>query len=294
MEENKSSGNRAMLILLALLLLGSLAGNFMLYKAKGTNEVVIQEKDVVIDSLVDARVSVETELNTTMMELESYRGKNEELDKLLNEAQDKLKQREGKIRSMLKDKKGMDKMVAELKAELEEIKKIKDQYLDKIDALTLENEQLKGTITMISQKADSLQGEISSASSLKVEYVKVKTSKLRYNGKAVETGLARRTEKFEVDFSVMDNKLAKAGEHTAYVRVLQPDGNVLGELGKFTIKSTGMESGYTGAETFNYDKSKKDFHVDFTDEKYRFQKGTYIVEIYIDGNLHTSGYYELK
>ncbi len=294
MEENKSSGNKAILIVLLLLLLGSLAGNFYLYKARGTGEVIIQEKEVVIDSLVDARVSVEGELKAAQAELESYRGSNEELNKLLDEAKEKLKQREGRIKGMVKDKKSMDKLIEDLKKELEEIKALRDQYLEKIDELAAENEQLKNTLTLVSQSKDSLQSQINDASALKIEYVKVNTFKLRYNGKPVETGLARRTEKFEVCFSVMDNKLAKPGEHTVYLRVTQPEGGVLGEKGKFTVKGKGIETGYTGAETFDYTKTKKDFCMNFTDEKYKFPKGTYMVDIFIDGELHTSGYYELK
>lgn len=295
MEENKSSSNKAMLILLALLLLGSLAGNFYLYKARDTNVVTIQEKEVVIDSLVDARVSVETELNVALAELETYRGKSAELDSLLNDAQAKLKQRQSYIKSLLRDKKSTNALLADLRKELEDVKVMRDQYLERIDELTAENEKLKTEIVIVSQRNDSLSGELKNAGALNVEYVTVKSYKLRYNGKAVETSLARRAEKIEVCFSIMDNKYADVKEHTTYLRIMQPeDKGVLGEQGKFIVKSNGVETGYTASETFNYNKSKKDFCFNFTDEKYRFPKGTYIIDIFIDGELHTSGYYDLK
>jgi hypothetical protein len=294
MEENKSSGNKAGLILLALLLLASIAGNFYLYKTKDTNEVVIQEKGVVIDSLVEARVSIETELNVAMAELESYKGKNAELDSIINEQIAKLKDREGRIRAMIRDRKSKNKLVGELRAELADFQKEKEQYLDKIDELSAENEKLKSEIVIKDLTNDSLSSELKSAGALKVEYVKVRSAKIRYNGKEKETSLARRAEKMEVCFSIMDNKVAETGERTVYARIMQPDGVVLGEKGKFEVKGRGVETGYTGSETFDYDRNKKDFCFDFTDEKYKFQKGTYLIDIFIDGELHTSGYYDLR
>lgn len=294
MEENKSSGGKATLILLALLLLTSVAGNFYLYKTKNTNEVVIEEKGVVIDSLVEARVSLETEINVAMAELESYKGKNAELDSIINEQIAKLKDREGRIRVMIRDRKSKDKLVGNLRAELADFQKEKEQYLDKIDELSVENEKLKSEIVIKTLANDSLNSELKSAGALKVEYVKVRSAKIRYNGKEKETSLARRAEKMEVCFSIMDNKVAEEGERTVYARIMQPDGVVLGEKGTFEVKGRGVETGYTGSEIFNYDRNKKDFCFDFTDEKYKFQKGTYLIDIFIDGELHTSGYYDLR
>ncbi len=294
MTENNSSKGKATLILLTLLLLASIAGNFYLYKVKDTSEVTIQEKGVVIDSLVEARVSIETELNVALAELESYKGKNAELDEELNKQIAKLKDREGRIRNMIRNRKSSEKLIGELKAELADFQKEKEAYLDKIDELTTENEQLKSEIVIKDITNDSLSSKLKSAGALKVEYVKVRSAKIRYNGKEKETSIARRTEKMEVCFSIMDNSVAETGERTVYARIMQPDGVVLGEKGKFPVKGRGVETGYTGSETFNYDGTKKDFCFDFTDEKYKFPKGTYLIDIFIDGELHTSGYYDLR
>jgi predicted nucleic acid-binding Zn-ribbon protein len=294
MTDNKSSSNKATLVLLALLLLASVAGNFYLYKTKDTNEIVIEEKGVVIDSLVEARVAIETELRTALTELENMKGESEEKDQKIEEQIAKLKDREQRIRAMIKDRKAKDKLVAGLRAELEDFKKEREQYLDKIDELTAENEQLKSEIVIKNVTNDSLSSKLKSAGALKVEYVKVRSAKIRYNGKEKETSIARRTEKMEVCFSIMDNSVAETGERTVYARIMQPDGVVLGEKGKFPVKGRGVETGYTGSETFNYDGSKKDFCFDFTDEKYTFPKGTYLIDIFIDGELHTSGYYDLR
>lgn len=293
MGENNSSG-RAVLILLALLLLVSVAGNFYLYKVRDSNEVVIQEKGVVIDSLVEARVKIETEFNVALAELESYRGKNAELDEELNKQIAKLKDREGRIRGMIRNRKSSDKLIGELRAELADFQKEKELYLEKIDELSVENAKLKTEIVLKDMTNDSLSGVIKSAGALKVAEVKVQSFKIRYNGKEVETSLARRAEKMKVCFSIMDNEVAKIGERVVYARIMQPNGEVLGEKGKFNVEGRGIETGYTGSETFDYDRSKKDFCFDFTDEKYKFQKGTYLIDIFIDGELHTSGYYDLR
>lgn len=296
MEDNREnkSGNKAVAILLGVLLLGSLAGNFYLYKARDNKEMVINDKEVVIDSLVEARVSIESELEATRLELESYRGKSAELDSLLNDANRKLTEKENQIKRLVKDRKSADKLIAELKKEREELAKLREEYENRIDDLVAENENLKNTVNVVTITRDSALGKLTEAGALRVEYVTVKTYKVRGSGKQVETGLARRAEKMEVCFAIMDNKFAQAGTHEVHWRVLQPNGGVLGEKGKFMVKDQGIESGYTAMETFEYDKNRKDICLNFMDEKYKFEKGTYVVELFVDGVLHTSGFYELK
>jgi len=294
MEENKSSGGKATLILLALLLLASIAGNFYLYKTKNTNEVVIQEKVGVIDSLVEVRVSIENELNAALADLDNRVAENDEQAKEIDEQKELLIKRKNRIQNLIRSGMSKNKIIEALKLEKEGFEKEREEFLERIDELSNENEELKSEIVLKNITNDSLSGKLKSAGALKVEYVKVKSVRIRYNGKEKETSLARRAEKMEVCFSIMDNKVAKTGERTVYARIMQPDGVVLGEKGKFAVVGRGVETGYTGSETFSYDRSKKDFCFDFTDEKYKFQKGTYLIDIFINGELHTSGYYDLR
>lgn len=293
-EKNSNSGSRAIIILLAVLLVGSLIGNIYLYKARGTSEVAIVEKQGVIDSVKDASDAIELELEEVKEELTVSEGKNVKLDSVNAYYKNAFSQSQARVKALMSGNLSKEQKIAELAKELETVKALKEEYFDRIDQLEAENLELKSTLNVVSKSKDSLEGELKSAGALRIIEVEVKTFKIKSNGKPLETAKASRTEKFEACFSIMDNKVAKEGERTVYLRIMQPEGGVLGEQGTFTVKGKGIETGYTAMEIFNYTKSKKDFCLGFTDEKYDFKKGTYVVDIFIDGELHTSGYYDLK
>lgn len=293
-EKKSNSGSRAIIILLSVFLIGSLIGNIYLYKQRANNQVTIVEKQGVIDSVQDAKDAIEQELEEVTEELEVKEGENAKLDSVNAYYKKIFSQSQARVKALMNSNLSKEQIIAELNKELEAVKALKEEYFDRIDQLEQENKELKNSLTLVNQTKDSLEGELKNAGALRIEYVTVKTYKIRGSGKELETAKASRTEKFETCFSIMDNKVAKEGEHTVYLRVMQPEGGVLGEKGKFTVKSKGIETGFTASETFTYTKSKKDFCLNFIDEKYNFKKGTYVIDIFIDGELHTSGYYDLK
>jgi chromosome segregation ATPase len=99
-----------------------------------------QEKE----NLVTANLDIEKELNDTYTELNQYKGINSRLDSLLAEANGKVDEQKARIQSLLKKKEGNTaKRNKELLSQLEELKKLRDEYLERIDALLVENEMLK-------------------------------------------------------------------------------------------------------------------------------------------------------
>ena len=128
--------NRSSLILLLLLLVGSVG--FNIYQFKNHSTTVI-EHGTQVDSLINARVEVERELAGISVELEKYRGIAGNLDSLLNDANGKIEAQENKIRKLIAGEKDLNKLNKKLKAELEELRKLRDEYLEKIDGLMAEN-----------------------------------------------------------------------------------------------------------------------------------------------------------
>ena len=126
--------------LLIILLIASLALNAYLFTSKNTMQ---DDYKVEKDSLITARVDVEKELTDTYTELNQYKGINSRLDSLLSEANGKVDEQKAKIDALIKREGNSKKLNKELQAELAELKKLRDQYLEKIDALLVENEQLK-------------------------------------------------------------------------------------------------------------------------------------------------------
>ncbi len=290
MDTNNPSQKNNSTKLLLVLLIASLALNAYLFSSRSNlQESYKTEKD----SLITARVDVEKELTDTYAELNQYKGINTRLDSLLQEANGKVDIQKSKIESLIRKEGNTNSINKQLKAELEELKKLRDQYLEKIDALLVENEQLKKDKTDLSTTVETLsknlENTVNTASVLKAEYIKVDTYKKRSNDKYTTTAMAKRTNKLEACFSVLENKIAKSGNKIVYMRVIEPGGKVLGNRtdGSSTFRQNGSTEDllFTMNKTIDYSNAKQDLCMSWEEQDRVFSAGTYIIEIYIDGNL---------
>ncbi len=293
--EKKGDKKAIWIILLAI------SGIFNIYQWQNNNSVV-ESYEVKNDSLVSAKMDIEKELGETYQELNQYKGINERLDSLLAEANTNIDSQKARIEKLLKNEKNSASLNKKLKAELAELKTLRDEYLDKIDKLLVENEQLKKDkeelTSTVENLSKNLESTVNQASVLKSEYMKVKTYKKRGNSKFVETAMAKRTNKMEVCFSVLDNKIAKAGERDVYLRIVEPGGKTMGARSEgsntFKMANSGEEVQFTSSIKMTYDASKQDLCLHWEEADRVFSPGTYVIEIYIDGNLSGATSYVLK
>ncbi len=293
--EKKSSNNKIWIILFAL------SAIFNIYQWQNTNTVV-ERMEVKNDSLATAKYDVEKELEETYQELNQYKGINSRLDSLLAEANGTIEQQRSRIEKMLKNERNSAALNKKLKAELEDLKKMRDEYLEKIDKLLVENEQLKQDNQELTNTVENLsrnlENTVNKASVLKSEYVKVKAYKKRGSSKYSETALAKRTNKMEVCFSVIENKIAKPGEKDVYLRIVEPGGKTLGDRSSgsstFRLAQSDEEVQFTSTAKINYDNSKQDLCLNWEEKERVFAPGTYVVELYVEGNLSAASSFVLK
>ena len=104
-----------------------------------------------------------------------------------------------------------------------------------------------------------------------------------------ETSMAKKVIKFSACFSVMDNKVAPAGKKTLYLRIVAPDGKVVGgpeaSSGKFK-NSKGEDVQFTVSKDIDYANAKLDECLEYNEpDKEKFSPGSYTVEVYVDGTL---------
>ena len=157
-------------------------------------------------------------------------------------------------------------MLFRSKKQLAELQALRDEYLARIDSLIAANDSLKAAnkdLTVEKQNltynvqslSKNLESTVATASVLKAEYIKVSMYKRRGNGKYVITPIARRTNKMEVCFDIMDNKIAKSGSRTVYLKVTEPGGKTIGNRssgsGSFNTPA-GEEVLYTATTTVDY------------------------------------------
>ncbi|MES2691644.1 MAG: hypothetical protein V4658_14650 [Bacteroidota bacterium] len=295
--QNQSKSTQYALIVLLLL---SLIANVFQFK---NNKDDVTERDYKIDTLETVRIDLEKELATTDLELEKYRGISANLDTLLNDANAKVSAQEKKIRNLIATEKNQSKLNKKLRVELEELRKLKEEYLEKIDQLITENEGLKQeneiksqAINQLYEEKKGLQGKVTTASQLKAEYVKVNSYKKKSSGKFVETSLAKRTNKLEVKFTVLDNKVAEPGDKMIYIVVKEPTGKTLAgmSMAKFNMAVTNEEMDATASYKLPYTGEKQDVTLAYEGEDKMLTSGTYNIDIYIDGTLVNTSTYILR
>jgi len=297
MENNnsKNNNNKIGLIILLLLLLGSIGINVFQY-SQHSDAVVAHVSEM--DSLNTVKLEVERELESTSLELDKYKGIASNLDSLLGNANDALKMQEQKIRDIISKEKNLGMLNSKLKIELEILKNLKDEYLEKIDSLMVENgalkaqnAQLANAVTGLNKDKQGLEKTVETASLLNVEYIKVTAYKKKNSGKLVESNMAKRTNKIDVCFTIMDNKVRPQGEVIAYLRILSPDGKPLPGMNKGVVKINGEELECTSNLKVNYKNEKQNVCLAYDGMERNLESGTYSIEVYIDNNeVHKSNF----
>src|SRR5690606_19563430 len=127
------------IILLALLLIGSVGGN--IYQYFNTKEIIIEKENIqtVADTMSQRKTELEVEVMKITDELNQFQGRNEQLDSLLAEANEKIDQQKRQIARLIDSK--QDHQI--LQARYEDLRRLKDEYLRQIDQLLAENKELR-------------------------------------------------------------------------------------------------------------------------------------------------------
>lgn len=300
METNNKS-NKGVLILLVLLLIGSIGYNVYQYTSAKEDHELMQAR---IDTVYIEKGKVQEELNLTSNELDKYKGISDSLDNVVNEQQKELQDLETKIKNLkIAAKKDASKK-KELEDAIAEYKQKYDEALEKIDQLITENNMLKNqnaelttNVQQLTEDKTNLQQKVNTAALVKTEYLKIKTMKKKAIGDGyAETSLAKKVDKFNICFALLDNKLAETGDKPVHVRIIGPDKKVIAQ-GNSTFKrtDTGEEVAFSSTLFVEYkNSSKKEVCIDYSESSQGYTAGNYTIEIYVDQVLSAAGGVVLK
>jgi hypothetical protein len=292
-EKEKSRKRRIVIILWSVvaILLGSNAVTLWLLMQK-KNEV-IQVKTVTEKVIV--------ERDNVMADLEALKKDYELLETSDAAIQKDIEEKRGKIDSLLKQAakhKGDAYMIRKLKEETETLRSIMKGYVRTIDSLNTLNQTLvaeKKTVmkqltvekekqtTLIKEK-DELKSTIAKGSILSCFNITAKAVAYRRGGKKeIETSKARKAEKLKVSFTLGENKIAKPGEKTVFIRIMTPDGKEMAKSYDDNYKFIFNKSvGYwAGKETLNYANTEIT-GVTYCEGQGEFVPGNYIIEVVCD------------
>lgn len=291
-EENKKKSG--LLWVLIVLLAISNAVVFWMYwqeKNKVASEIVIKEQVVV------ERDNVKSDLLQLQKDFDNLQTN----DKAL---QAEIEAKKAEIAQLLQDAekhKGDAYIISKLRKETETLRQIMRGYVRTIDSLGTLNKTLivekdnvlkeldteKGKITTLNKEKDELKATIQKGSILSCFNIIAKGVRYRNGGKKeLETSKASRAEKIKVTFTLGENKIAKSGEKTVFVRIITPDGKEMAKSYddnyRFTFeKSNGY---FAGKQAINYANIEVS-GVTYCEGQGEMVPGNYIIELTCEGAI---------
>ena len=230
--ENQQSSNtnlKVIIGILAFLLVASLAYMYkMSSDAKETQTTLVDEKSKVMSELEALKVSYDKAIaeNTSMSdELIAERDK---VVKLMEE----LEKSKGDVKALQKYKQqafALQSKNTELLAQVENLKKENTKLTTERDSTaTVLVESKKYNEVLIGQN-EELSKTVEKGSKLSVLNLQTRGYKERSSGKQIETDKASRADLLKVNFTIAENAIAKQGDRTYYVQIIDSKNNVLGD-----------------------------------------------------------------
>lgn len=196
---------------------------------------------------------------------------------------------------------GYQEKIKQLEAEISTLKGIAKHYLEEISRLNKENEGLRQELTSEKDRNQNLTRENESYSRNNAELnetVKL-AKKLNVTGLSLQALNKKdnneknitKAKKLGVSFTVSPNNTAAPGMKTFYVRIVSPEGTLLGSGPSFTYDGTTVQS--TASREMEYTNDELPVSIYWTVNT-TLTPGDYTVEVFADGYRLKTGRYTMN
>lgn len=286
-KQNSNSSLKVIIAVLAISLVGSLV---YMYKMSSDSAVVekqlISEKDSVMGDLQKLKATYDIAIaeKTTLSE-ELVVEKNKVVQLIEN-----LKKSKGDVVSLLKYKNDFKKLENKMKllvAENDLLKEQNQQLTFERDSTIVELGQSKKYNDALVTQNKNLFKTVEIASALSILNLKVEAIKERSSGKQIITEKAKKANKLKICFTIAENKLAKSGDKSYYVQVIDSRNNIIGEKKTLAFEKE-EDLKYSFLTVVKY-QNKTTVVCEYIKAKATgdFEKGTYFVNVF-DGKQMVS------
>ena len=288
--KNNNSSLKAVIAVLAVLLIGSLV---YIFKLSSDTEVVkteltttMTEKESVMKDLQELKATYDAAIaeNTSMSdELIQERDKVVALMDDLNKSKGDV----SKYRSQVQAMQGKMKTLV---AENDELKKQNGVLTVQRDStIVVLGESKKYNEVLVGQN-EELAKTVEKGSKLSVLNTKTIAYKVKGSGKQVETDKASRADVLKVSFTIAENSIAKSGDKTYYVQVIDSKNNVLGDKKTETFGDNTLT--YSFKTTVKYENKTVQVSEDLLGKN--FEKGTYFINVFDNNELVSKTSFSLR
>lgn len=281
-----------LLWIIILLLLGSNGYTLWLLMQEKNR---VTETKIITEKVIVERDNVQADLVALQKDYSTLQATDAAMQKDIDEKKARIEE----LLIEAKKHKGDAYVIAKLKKETDTLREIMKGFVRTIDSLNTLNQNLvaeKKTVlkqldvekekqTVLIKEKNELKSTIAKGSILSCFNVTAKGVLFKRGGtKESETSKARKAEKIKVSFTLGENKIARAGEKTVFIRVMTPDGKEMAksydEGNKFNFNQS---SGYfAGKTTLNY-ANVEISGVTYCEGQGEMVPGNYIIEVSCDG-----------
>lgn len=294
-EEKEKSRRRGGIIILWSLIILLLASNGVTIWLWKTSKTEIIKEKIVTEQVIIERDNVKADLLVLQKDFDGLQVKDAAM-------QLEIEGKRARIEELIKqaDKhKGDAYIIKQLRKETETLREIMQGYVRTIDSLNTLNVNLvkekkivlkqldfeKEKQTTLIKEKDELKTTIAKGSVLTCFNISAKPVFYKRGGKKEsETNKASKTEKIKVGFTLGENKIARTGEKTVYIRIMTPDGKEMAKSYDDNYRfSFNKSNGYfAGKETLNY-ANVEISGVTYCEGQGEYVPGSYMVEVTCDG-----------
>ncbi|WP_310381294.1 hypothetical protein [Flavobacterium sp.] len=292
-QNNSSSSLKAIIAVLAILLVGSLVYIYKLTtdakEVKTELVKTVTEKELVMKDLESLKTTYDAAIaeNTSMSEELII-----ERDKVVALMGD-LKKSKGDNASLAKYKTQYIKLESDMKGLLAENEGLKKQNTtlttQRDSTVVVLGESKKFNEVLVGQN-EELTKTVEKGSKLTVLNMKTSAYKLRSSGKQIETDKAGRADVLKISFTIAENQIAKSGDKTYYVQVIDSKSNVLGDKKTETFGDRSLTYSFTS--NVKYENKTVNVSEDLPGKS--FEKGTYFVNVFDKDELVSKTSFTLK
>ena len=237
----------------------------------------------------DENAMLQRNAEDLVTELESLKDQNDTMMVKYHEAVVMLEQ-------LQKEKTYNYEQLAKYKKEVTTLRNVMKGYLRQIDSLNTINSNLQAQnvaykkeintanlrADVAEEKADELNTKVRIGSVIQAGGIRM--AALNANSKEVKR--IKMAKRLTVDFELAPNELAEPGEKTIYIRITGPDGYMLPASEVTVFNFEGSEMMASAKRKVDYENESVPVSIFYDGEA--FAKGTYAVEIYIDGRMSGS------
>ena len=252
-------------------------------------KVETSEKDKVLQGLENLKATYDSALAEKTTLSDDLTAERDKVEKLISD----LKKSNGSVANLQKFKSQYFVLESKMKSLVAENEGLKVQngtltvQRDSIE--NIKNEAVKDNQTLATQNGE-LSKTVEKAQKLTVLNLRTLAFKQRSSGKQIDTEKASRADVLKISFTIAENAVAKAGDKTYQIQVIDNNNNVLGDK---KIENYGEKSlTYSFAKTITYQNKTVDITEDLPVKD--LSGGSYFVNVFDKGELVSKTSFTLK